>query len=64
MDWFDRVLSVVAGFAGVILMSEFMHLDWQLVLASVRDATSGRWVPTFNMDVDLDRLAAVKRMWS
>jgi hypothetical protein len=64
MEWFDRVLSVVVGFVGVILTSEFVHVDWQLVLASVRDATTGRWMPTFDVDVDLERLNAIKRMWS
>lgn len=55
MDGFDRVLSVVAGVAGAILASEFMQLDWQLVLVSVRDATEGRWMPTFDMQVDVTK---------
>lgn len=56
MNGFDRMLSVVAGVAGVMLFSQFMELDWQLVLAALRDATHGGWVPEFNIEVDLSKL--------
>ena len=55
MNGFERMLSVVAGFAGVILFSHIMELDWQLVLMALRDVTYGRWVPTFNIEVDFSK---------
>lgn len=59
MNWFDRTLSVVAGFAGAILFANMVGLDWQLMLASMRDATEGRFVPEFRVDMDLARLQAM-----
>lgn len=61
LNWFERLLSVTAGVAAVIVFSNMVELDWQLVLQSVRDATQGRWVPEFQVDVDMERM---KRMWS
>lgn len=55
MEWFERMLSVVAGFAGVILFSNLMELDWQLVLMALRDVTYGRWVPEFTLEFDLNK---------
>lgn len=59
MNWFDRTLSVVAGFAALILSANMLELDWQLVLMSIRDATSGAWVPEFRVDLDLARLQSM-----
>ena len=56
MTGFDRMLSVVAGVAGVILFANMVELDWQLVLMALRDATYGGWVPEFNIEVDLSKL--------
>jgi hypothetical protein len=56
MNWFDRTLSVVAGFAGVMLFANMVGLDWQLMLMALRDATYGRWVPEFSMEMDLSKL--------
>lgn len=50
MNGFDRMLSVVAGVAGVILLANMVELDWQLVLVALRDATYGGWVPEFSVD--------------
>ena len=55
MNGFDRTLSVVAGVAGVILLAHMLELDWQLMLMALRDATYGRWVPEFNVDLDLNK---------
>lgn len=55
-DVFDWVLKIVAGFAATILTCAFVEIDWQLAIASIRDATSNSWVPTLSVDVDLDRL--------
>jgi hypothetical protein len=56
MNGFERMLSVVAGFAGVILFSNMVELDWQLVLMALRDATYGGWVPEFSIEFDLNKL--------
>ena len=56
MNGFERMLSVVAGVAGVILLANMVELDWQLMLMALRDATYGRWVPEFNVDLDLSKL--------
>jgi hypothetical protein len=56
MNWFDRTLSVVAGFAGAILFANLLELDWQLALMVLRDATYGRFVPEFRIDMDLTKL--------
>jgi hypothetical protein len=55
MTGFDRMLSVFAGVAGVILLANMVELDWQLVLMALRDATYGRWAPEFNVDLDLNK---------
>ena len=56
MNGFDRMLSVVAGVAGTILLANMVELDWQLVLMALRDATYGRWVPEFSVEMDLSKL--------
>jgi hypothetical protein len=56
MTGFDRMLSVVAGVAGVILFANMVELDWQLVLIALRDVTYGRWVPEFSVEMDLSKL--------
>ena len=56
MNGFERMLSVVAGVAGVVLLSNMVELDWQLVLMALRDATYGRWVPEFRLEFDLSKL--------
>jgi hypothetical protein len=55
MEWFDRMLSVVAGVVGTILICQVAELDWQLVLVALRDATYGRWVTTFNIEVEFPK---------
>ncbi len=61
LNWFERLLSVAAGVAALIMFSNLAELDWQLVLISLRDATHGGWVPEFRVDMDMERM---KRMWS
>lgn len=56
MNGFERMLSVVAGVAGVVLLSNMVELDWQLVLMALRDATYGGWVPEFRLEFDLSKL--------
>lgn len=51
MTGFDRMLSVFAGVAGVILLANMVELDWQLVLMALRDATYGRWAPEFSVEM-------------
>lgn len=51
MDVFDRVLSTVGGVAAVMLFSEYAHMDWQLTLQSMRDATLGAmWTPEIHFE--------------
>lgn len=51
MNGFDRMRSVVAGVAGFMLLTHMVELDWQLVLMALRDATYGRWVPEFSVEM-------------
>ncbi len=55
---FDQVLSAAAGAAAVILFSNMVELDWQLVFVCMRDATYGRWMPEIRIVVE--RLAQTK----
>lgn len=48
---FERVFSVVGGFALLIAASHLLEIDWQLALMALRDATYGRWVPEFSIAI-------------
>ena len=60
-ELFGNVLSVAAGFAIIMLFSHIYHVDWQLMLMSIRDATQGRFMPTFSL-VFGDMSPSIKRL--
>ena len=61
MEVFDQVVKIVAGFAAAVLTCNFVEIDWQLAIMSMRDASEGRWVPEFNITVDIERLTRFAR---
>jgi hypothetical protein len=53
MNTLDNILKVAGGFVLIMICAPLAHLDWQLMIQSMRDATLGAWVPELNLDMDL-----------